>query len=52
MYRPSVPPELWAEFILRHRWDNREQISWMGEKENYSLETLKKQQQMLLEDKE
>lgn len=45
-------PELWAEFILRHRGDNREQISWMGEKENYSLETLKKQQQMLLEHKE
>ena len=42
-------PEVWADFILKHRETDREHISWIGKKEAYSLETLKKQQQRLLE---
>lgn len=46
------PPEVWAEFLLAHRKYQREQILWIGEKERYSLKTLKEQQKKLLENRE
>lgn len=46
------PPEIWADFLLAHRMSNREQICWIGEKERYSLKTLKEQQKRLLDNRE
>lgn len=42
-------PKKWAEFILTHRSNDREEIKWIGEKETYSLSRLKKQQQAIVE---
>lgn len=41
-------PTEWAEFILAHKEKDREQIKWLGEKEQYSLRMLKKQQTALI----
>lgn len=43
------PPKVWADFILTHRKEEREKISWAGKKENYSLTELQKQQRELVE---
>lgn len=37
-------PKEWAKFILAHREKDRKQINWLGEKEDYSLQELKKKQ--------
>ena len=42
-------PDKWSDFVLEHRNGDREKISWVGNKEQYSMEKLKKQQRMLLE---
>lgn len=36
--------EAWADFILSHGKKDREATAWIGQKESYSLEELKKQQ--------
>ena len=42
-------PEAWGQFILEHQEADRSRPHWVGNKENYSLETLKTQQNRLLE---
>lgn len=42
-------PEVWAEFILKHRKKERKIVNWEGNKENYSLRELKKQQIRMIE---
>ena len=42
-------PDKWSDFVLEHRNGDREKISWVGNKEQYSMEKLKEQQRMLLE---
>lgn len=42
-------PKKWSRFVLEHKEADRRHPCWVGNKENYSLDTLKKQQNRLLD---
>lgn len=42
-------PKVWSSFILSHKECRRDRLTWVGRKQDYSLEALKKQQRALLQ---
>lgn len=44
----TISEKRWAKFILDHKNSERGELEWVGNKENYSLEHLKKQQRKMI----
>lgn len=42
-------PDKWGDFILEHKKNDRTRIQWVGNKKQYSMDSLKEQQKRLLE---